>query len=46
MKMKKILNEWRVFLKENKFEKTPLEQEIEAVFERDQKGKELTNKQK
>ena len=32
MKMKKILNEWRVFLKENKFEKTPLEQEIEIVF--------------
>ncbi len=46
MKMKKILNEWRVFLKENKFEKTPLEQEIEAVFERDQKGKKLSNKEK
>lgn len=32
MQMKTILNEWRVFLKENKFKKTPLEEEIEAVF--------------
>jgi hypothetical protein len=30
--MKTILNEWRSFLAEDKFKKTPLEEEIEAVF--------------